>query len=260
MAGNQWFRLYAEFATDPKVQMMSEAYQRRFVMLLCLRCSNDHVTLQDDEVAFQLRISNDEWADTKAALIAKNLITDDNNPTAWDKRQFVSDSSAERVKRHRENKKRACNVTETPPEAEAEAEAESDTEADTEKPRGIARAISDSTVVSPGDDNQPAQSPVARVCLGLKAMGYGDTNPHDPKLAALLDAGMTPEELLSAGEYGRGKSKGFRWVLATAEGRRRDAENVKPLPAKAAAGSLSKAGQKTAEAAARWLESQGVQP
>ena len=64
---NQWFRMYAEFATDPKVQMMSEANQRRFVMVLCLRCSNDHVTLQDEEVAFQLRISNDEWAQTVVA-------------------------------------------------------------------------------------------------------------------------------------------------------------------------------------------------
>ena len=70
---NPWFRMYAEFATDPKVQMMSEADQRRFVMLLCLRCSNDDVTLHDDEVAFQLRISNEEWAATKAVFVAKNL-------------------------------------------------------------------------------------------------------------------------------------------------------------------------------------------
>ena len=42
---NPWFRLYSEFATDPKVQMMSESYQRRFIMLLCIRCNGD-VTLQ----------------------------------------------------------------------------------------------------------------------------------------------------------------------------------------------------------------------
>ena len=35
-----WFRMYAEFATDPKVQMMPEAMQRRLVMLLCLQCGN----------------------------------------------------------------------------------------------------------------------------------------------------------------------------------------------------------------------------
>lgn len=126
---NQWFRLYAEFATDPKVQMMSEANQRRFIMVLCLRCSNDDVTLQDEEVAFQLRISIEEWATTKALFLSKGLLDENNTPAAWDKRQFVSDSSAERVRKHREAKKKASstacngrNVTETPPEAEAEAE------------------------------------------------------------------------------------------------------------------------------------------
>lgn len=130
---NQWFRLYAEFATDPKVQMMSEANQRRFIMVLCLRCSNDDVTLQDEEVAFQLRISIEEWATTKALFLSKGLLDENNTPSAWDKRQFVSDSSAERVRKHREAKKKVLstdcngrNVTETPPEAEAEAEAEAE--------------------------------------------------------------------------------------------------------------------------------------
>ena len=70
---NPWFRLYSEFATDPKVQMMSESYQRRFIMLLCIRCNGD-VTLQDEEVAFQLRISNEEWLETKAVFVSKELI------------------------------------------------------------------------------------------------------------------------------------------------------------------------------------------
>lgn len=83
----QWFRMYGEFATDPKVQMLSEANQRRYVMLLCLRCSNGDVTLQDEEIAFQLRISMDDWMATKAVLLAKRLITEDCRPTAWDKRQ-----------------------------------------------------------------------------------------------------------------------------------------------------------------------------
>lgn len=84
---NAWFRMYSEFATDPKVQMLSEADQRRYMMLLCLRCSNGDVTLHETEVAFQLRISNDEWAATKAVLVQKNLIDEDNKPCAWDKRQ-----------------------------------------------------------------------------------------------------------------------------------------------------------------------------
>lgn len=115
---NQWFRLYAEFAHDPKVQMLSEVDQRRLIMLFCIRCNGD-VTLQDDEVTFQLRISNIEWQITKATFIAKGFIDSDNEVLNWDKRQYISDSSAERVARHRAKKTNNVtnsNVTVTPPE------------------------------------------------------------------------------------------------------------------------------------------------
>ena len=112
---NQWFRLYSEFAHDPKVQMLSEINQRRLIMLFCIRC-NGNVTLQDEQVAFQLRISMDEWLASKATFIDKNFINSDNEVLNWDKRQFISGSSAERVSKHREKKKQECNVTVTPPE------------------------------------------------------------------------------------------------------------------------------------------------
>jgi len=129
----QWFRMYAEFATDPKVQMLSEADQRRFVMLLCLRCCNGDVTLHDEEVAFQLRVSVEDWAATKRTLIAKMLITEDNCPTKWDKRQYKSDRSNERVLRFRQRKKQqdvnGCNVTVTPPETETDTDTEAKADA-----------------------------------------------------------------------------------------------------------------------------------
>ncbi len=106
---NPWFRMYSEFATDPKVQMLNEADQRRLTMLLCLRC-NDHVTLQDEEVTFLLRISNDEWQVTKAQFIARGFINSDNEILNWDKRQFASDTSKNRVAAHRERKKNECNA------------------------------------------------------------------------------------------------------------------------------------------------------
>ena len=123
---NLWFRLYAEFLTDPKVQMMSEQNQRRLIMVLCLRC-NGNVTLQDDEVSFQLRISNEEWQVTKDIFIEKGFIDKSNNVLNWDKRQFISDSSAERVARHRERKKIACNVTVTPPDTDTDTDTDIDT-------------------------------------------------------------------------------------------------------------------------------------
>ena len=124
-----WFRLYAEFATDPKVQMLSEVDQRRYIMVLCLRCSNGHVTLHETEMAFQLRISESEWQQTKATLLAKNLITADNLPTGWERRQYVSDSSVARVRKHREKVKRFGNVTVAPTKRPCNAlETETETE------------------------------------------------------------------------------------------------------------------------------------
>ena len=84
-------------------------------MLFCLRCNGD-VTLQDEEVTFQLRISDEEWQTTKALFVDRGFINSDNEVLNWDKRQFISDSSAERVSKHREKKKQECNVTVTPPE------------------------------------------------------------------------------------------------------------------------------------------------
>lgn len=119
---NAWFRLYAEFASDPKVQMLSEVDQRRLIMLFCNRC-NVSETLHETEVMFQLRISSEEWQKTKANFIAKGFINEANEVLNWDKRQYTSDSSTERVIRHREKKKiernnvkRFKTVTVTPPE------------------------------------------------------------------------------------------------------------------------------------------------
>jgi len=110
---NQWFRLYSEFAHDPKVQMLSEVNQRRLIMLFCFRC-NDDVTLQDEEVTFQLRITPEEWVKTKEIFLSKGFINSDNEILNWDKRQFISDSSSVRVAKYREKKKQESNVTVTP--------------------------------------------------------------------------------------------------------------------------------------------------
>lgn len=201
---NQWFRLYAEFATDPKVQMMNEADQRRFVMLLCLRCSNDDVTLQDDEIAFQLRISNDDWARSKALFLQKGLIGEDNRPTAWDRRQFVSDSSAERVRRHRANKKKAakrvCNVTATPPEADT------DTDTDTDPSLFSAPANADVTPDAPQKPEEPALTRKGEVCRRLRhEAAIASASPHqlpDDTWAQIL-AKRTDEEII---EFAKAKA------------------------------------------------------
>lgn len=107
----EWFRLYAEFSTDPKVQMMSEAMQRRLVMLFCLECGNGietfHVTERETSIAFALRLSEEETRLTKAEFLRRGFINEDWTLRNWSSRQYASDSSTERVRRHREAKKQA---------------------------------------------------------------------------------------------------------------------------------------------------------
>ncbi len=105
-----WMRLYAEFASDPKVQMMSEAMQRRLIMLFCMQCSNGIETFQETEretsIAFSMRISSDEIALTKHEFIKRGFINEDWTLRNWGKRQYASDSSTARVRKHREAKKK----------------------------------------------------------------------------------------------------------------------------------------------------------
>lgn len=224
---NQWFRLYAEFASDPKVQMMCEADQRRFVMLLCLRCSNGDVTLHDSEVAFQLRISDAEWAKSKAVFLQKNLIDEDNSPLAWDRRQFVSDSSAERVRRHRENKKKAtkppCNVTVTPPDTDTDTEVNhlsEHTVSESEPPPTPTTAVS---APRESDDHTLTTRPGA-ICKALRGMGMAVTNPSHPTLLALIGAGATVDEFVAAAADAKARSKlDFAYVLGTVRRRREEA-------------------------------------
>lgn len=136
---NHWFRMYAEFAHDPKVQMLEEVMQRRYIMLMCMRCSNDLVTLHDDEVAFHLRISAEQWGETKHLFVRKGFIDEQLNLLNWEKRQFKVDSSsgsAERVAKHRAKKKAESGNAVTPHVTLHETPAnalDTDTDTDTEK-------------------------------------------------------------------------------------------------------------------------------
>jgi hypothetical protein len=129
---NPWFRLYSEFAHDPKIQMLSEAMQRRYVMLMCLRCSEVLETLHETEIAFQLRLSTGELEETKQLFISKNFIDKHWNLLNWDKRQFVSDSSTMRVAKHRSKKKQVSNANETLQKRPSNA-IDTDTDTDTEQ-------------------------------------------------------------------------------------------------------------------------------
>jgi hypothetical protein len=103
--GNAWFRFYHEWDSDPKVQSMSEPMQRRLAMLFCSRCREE--TLHETDRAFHWRISPEELAETKALFLEKGFIDENWNLFNWNRRQFLSDSSTERVRRYRQGLKQS---------------------------------------------------------------------------------------------------------------------------------------------------------
>ena len=203
---NPWFRMYSEFSHDPKVQMMNEAMQRRYIMILCMRCSNSLVTLHETEVAFHLRISNEELAETKALFIQKGFIDSDWNLLNWEKRQFASDTSRARVAKHRALHKAKqepeCNVTEPLPKQKSNA-LDTDTDTDKNKYSGVAavadatepaKTISIKTLIAEGIDKQKASDwLVLRKAkrLPLTASAWSDTKAEGEKV------GLTPADTVA---------------------------------------------------------------
>ena len=128
-----WFRLYNEFATDTKTQKLSEIYQRRFVMLMCLENSDELYKMSDEDISFALRVTCDEWSVTRRHMASLSFISEYKDGhifvTNFKNRQFKSDSSADRMRRLRERKKDRhipvmgdVTVTRSEPEPEPEPE------------------------------------------------------------------------------------------------------------------------------------------
>jgi len=139
MYKNPWFRMYTEAVDDEKLRLLAFEDRWHYVAILCLKGQG----LLDDGSDHQLRLRKvavkmgvqlrelDEIARrlSEVGLIDQNTL----QPVKWNTRQFRSDSSRERVQKHRESQKnqqdkdakQACNVTVTP--------SETDTETDTDK-------------------------------------------------------------------------------------------------------------------------------
>lgn len=135
----RWFRYYDDALNDPKVQKLSGEYFKAWVNILCMASKAGGVIASAADVAFGLRCAESKARAIVAYLMGVGLLDVPKNgyatPHNWDARQFKSDVSNERVKRHRERHRNdtsngECNVTETvdetPPETEQKAESETD--------------------------------------------------------------------------------------------------------------------------------------
>lgn len=112
---SRWFRFYDGVLDDPKVQRLPDAIFKTWVNLLCFASRNDgKIIIQD--VAFALRLTEEEAESRIKYLIDVRLLeeaSDGLQPHNWDGRQFKSDDSSERVKKHRMKQAEAvtCNVS-----------------------------------------------------------------------------------------------------------------------------------------------------
>ena len=142
-----WFRFYVRTLNNPKAQRLSSGDFKGWVNLLCLAKEYDGNIPPVEDVSFRLRLSKRKVEALLKSLRSNGLV-DGDRMHDWDEMQYPSDSSTERVKRHRERKEHhmdvssnvSSNVSETVQtrvekirtEAEAEAEAEAETEAEAE--------------------------------------------------------------------------------------------------------------------------------
>lgn len=247
---NPWFRMYAEFATDAKVQSMPEAMQRRLMMLFCLRCSDVTVTLSDEELAFQLRISDEELAATKTLFVKKGFIDDAWEVLNWDKRQFASDSSAERTAAYRARKKAEQESSKTSQKRHSDA-----LDTDTDKKQNI----KPSAAAKPLDPDfeaawsaYPPRSGASKSdsLKAWKARIKGGESANEilagvKRYAAYVKARATEDSFIKqpATFFGPGNHFKSDWTVAEARG--------SPMSGNS---QLGAAGQATAAAAKKWLE------
>lgn len=105
-----WFRMYVDFLNDPKLIRLAFEDQRHFIGVLALKSDGALDDGTDAEllnriVAQRLWIDHAVIREVKKRLVAAGLITEDWQPIAWERRQFKSDSSKDRVARFRAKKK-----------------------------------------------------------------------------------------------------------------------------------------------------------
>ena len=252
---NSWFRVYSEFANDPKVQSMPEHMQRRLIMLFCLRSCDVLVTLCDDDIAFQLRISAEDLQQTKALFMKKGFVGDDWEVLNWEARQFISDSSSHRTKAYRERQKQkklnAGNVLEASQERHGDAlDTDTDTDTDTDSNAETKKKPKKQKPVPPSaslfvlPEGFPVDEWEAFVEMrkaAKKAMTDHAKELMVKKLLGFADAGYDVKAILNASIMG-----GWSGVYEP---------KVKPVVAGSVGSKLGVHGQATAENAKRFIES-----
>lgn len=120
---SRWFRFYSDAMRNPKVMRLSDKDFRVWVKLLAVASENDGGIPCLDDLRLLLSMRLDHLSSSLDRLISGRLIDVLDTgyaPHGWAKFQYKSDTSTDRVKKHRGK----GNVSETPSETDTEAETE----------------------------------------------------------------------------------------------------------------------------------------
>jgi hypothetical protein len=137
---SRWFRLYDDAINDPKILRLPDAARWQWVAMLCVASKHDGVLPQLSDVALLLRMPPKKAAATLARLREAGLVDETDAglvPHNWDGRQYKSDTSTERVRKHRATRRNVSSEVKetiqpslalnaaTAPETDTESEPES---------------------------------------------------------------------------------------------------------------------------------------
>ncbi len=161
-----WFRLYTEFAGDPKIQVLAFEDQRHYVVILCLKGNGTLDAVAPSDAYRERVIAKGLGLDTSAACEAKRrlveagLIGHNWQPVKWDTRQFKSDhDAADRKRRQRARdrkkagKKKPRTLAQPVTTASRDSHAsESDAETETEQRNNLEGARTERAAPVPGLD------------------------------------------------------------------------------------------------------------
>ena len=155
-----WFRFYNEALDDPKVQRLDGDTFKTWVNLLCLCARHDGLPKSIQDISFALRVDVHGCSTVLSRLADAGLLDRLHGGVdgmhyaihAWDKRQYKSDTSTERVKRFRERSSNATEtVNETPPDTETDTDTETDKIQRRKKVIALATRLPDDWQPSDGD-------------------------------------------------------------------------------------------------------------
>ncbi len=134
MSDLPWLRLYGDIIDNEKVRLLAFEDRWHFIALLCIKRQgilDSKPELLERKIAVKLGLQLRDLCEVKRRLMEVELIDDGYNPIGWDEKQHNSDSSKERTRKYRENKKKQkCDGNETSQERHSDG---LDTDTDTEK-------------------------------------------------------------------------------------------------------------------------------